>query len=64
MGNLTNDGNQTTYPESFCFKGAADEKKTFLLTLNVLISVASFLGNALMIAALPKVSSHGGAKGP
>ena len=57
MGNLTSDGNQTTYPESFCFIGAVDKRKTFLLTLNVLISVAAFLGNALMIAALPKVSS-------
>ena len=57
MGNLTDDGNQTVYPESFCFKGAVDERKTLFLTINVLISVAAFLGNALIIAALPKVSS-------
>ena len=59
MANLTNDGNQTTYQESFCYKGVLDEmhQKQFLLTLNTLISVTAFLGNALMISALPKVST-------
>ena len=57
MANLTNDGNETTFAESFCYKGVVDEEKTFILTLNILISVAAFLGNALIIAALPKMSS-------
>ena len=56
MANL-NDGNETTYIEYFCDKRAVDEEKTFLLTLNILISVAAFLENALIVAALPKVSS-------
>ena len=57
MANLTNDGNETTYAESFCYKGVEDEKKTFILTLNILIAVAAFQGNVLIVAALPKVSS-------
>ena len=57
MANLTNDGNETTFAESFCYKGVVDEKKTFILTLNIFISVAALLGNALIVAALPKVSS-------
>ena len=59
MANLTNDGDQTTNEESFCYKGVLDEihQKLFLLTLNILISVTAFLGNALIISALPKVST-------
>ena len=59
MANLTNDGNNTTYDEFFCDKGVVDgtHKKTFFLTLNILISVAAFLGNALIFAALSKVTS-------
>ena len=59
MANLTNDGNNTTYDEFICDKGVVDGtyKKTFFLTLNILISVAAFLGNALIFSALSKVTS-------
>ena len=59
MANLTNDGNQTTFQEFYYCYGVVDGKyqQVFLLTLNILISVAAFLGNALIIVALPKVSS-------
>ena len=58
MANSTNDGNQTTYEEFYCY-GVLNgiHQQAFILTLNILISVAAFLGNALIIAALPKVSS-------
>ena len=58
MANLTNDENQTTYQEFYCYGGLiVIHQRAFLLTLNILISVTAFLGNALIIAALPKVSS-------
>jgi len=58
MANLTSDGNQTTYEEFFCY-GVVNgiHQQAFLLALNILISMTAFLGNALIIAALPKVSS-------
>ena len=56
MANLTRNGNQTTHEESCCYKEALDgiHKKTFILTLNILILVTAFLGNALTIAGLLK----------
>ena len=59
MANLTNDGNQTTFREFYYCYGVVNGayQQVFLLTLNILISVTAFLGNALIIAALPKVSS-------
>ena len=58
MANLTNDGNQTNYQEFYCHGGINGiHQQASILTLNILISVAAFLGNALIIAALPKVSS-------
>ena len=57
MANFTNDGNQTTYQEFYCYGGVDGIHEVFILTLNILISVAAFLGNALIIAALPKMSS-------
>ena len=59
MANLSNVQNGTTNQESFCYKGTLDGKqpKMLLLTLNIVISVTAFLGNALIIFALPKVST-------
>ena len=58
MANLTNDGNQSNYQEFYCHEGIKGiHQRAFVLTLNILISVAAFQGNALIIAALPKVSS-------
>ena len=58
MANLTEDGNQTTSQEFSCSSGLNGiYQKAFILTLNVVISVAAFLGNVLIMAALPKVSS-------
>ena len=58
MANVTNDGNQTIYEEFYCYEVVNGiHQQAFILTLNILISVAAFLGNALIIAALPKVSS-------
>jgi len=57
MGNLTNDGNQTNYDEFYCYRGENGIYQQTLLTLNILISVTAFLGNALIFAALPMVTS-------
>ena len=58
MANLTNDESQTTYEEFYCYGGVNGiHQQAFILNLNILISVTAFLGNALIIAALPKVSS-------
>ena len=58
MANLTRDENQTTYQEFYCYGGVEGiHQQAFLLILNILISAAALLGNALIIAALPKVSS-------
>ena len=56
MANLTRDGNQTTHEEFCCYKEALDgiHKKPFILTLNILMLVTAFLGNALTIAGLLK----------
>ena len=57
MANFTKDGDQTTTQEYLCTTGLGIHQKTFLLTLNIPISIMTFLGNALIIVALTKVSS-------
>ena len=58
MANFTNLGNRTTYEEFYCYVGVdGKHQQAFILTLSIIISVTAFLGNALIIAALPKVSS-------
>ena len=57
MGNLTNDGNQTNYDEFYCYGGENGIYQQTFVTLIILISLTAFLGNALIFAALPKVTS-------
>ena len=58
MANFTNHGNRTTYAEFYCYGGVyGKHQQALILTLSIIISVTAFLGNALIIAALPKVSS-------
>ena len=57
MVNLTNYGNHTPIQEYFCPAGLKTHHKIFILTLNIPLSSIAFLGNALIIAALQKVSS-------
>jgi len=58
MANFTNHGNRTTYEEFYCYgKVDGEHQQAFIITLSIIISVTAFLGNALIIVALPKVSS-------
>jgi len=58
MANLTEDGNRTTHEKLYCSVGISGMQQSILLsTLNILISITAFLGNALIIIALQKVSS-------
>ena len=57
MVNLTNNGNNTTIQDYFCPAGLEARQKIFILTLNIPLSIMAFLGNALIIAALQKVST-------
>ena len=56
--NLTEHGNYTTHETVYCSVGInGAQEGIFLSTLNILISITAFLGNALVIAALQRVSS-------
>ena len=58
MVNLTEDGNYTTHETFYCSVGISGAQEgIFISTLNILISITAFLGNALIIVALQKVSS-------
>ena len=57
MANFTKDGDQTITQENLCTTGLGIHQKIFLLTLNIPISIITFLGNALIIVALTRVSS-------
>ena len=58
MANLTEDGNHTTHETFHCSVAISGRQQSiFLSTLNILISIAAFLWNALIILALRKVSS-------
>ena len=58
MVNLTEDGNYTTHETFYCSLGIIGAQEgIFLSTLNILISITTFLGNSLIILALQKVSS-------
>ena len=57
MANFTKHGDQTSTQEYLCTTGLGIHQKRFLLTLNIPISIMTVLGNALIIAALTKVSS-------
>ena len=58
MSNLTEDGNYTTDETFYCSLGISGKQEIiYLSTLNILISITAFLGNALIIVALQKVSS-------
>ena len=58
MVNLTEDGNHTTVQDLVCkphFSGT--NQNIIVSTLNALLAFTAFLGNVLIIVALPKVSS-------
>ena len=58
MVNLTEDGNHTTTQDIVCkphFNGRY--QKIIVSTLDALLAITAFLGNALIVVALPKVSS-------
>ena len=58
MANFTNHGNRTTYEDIYCSRGLDGKlQQAFILPLNIVISVTAILGNALIMGALPKVSS-------
>lgn len=58
MVNLTEDGNYKTHETFYCSVGIIGAQEgIFLSTLNILISITTFLGNSLIILALQKVSS-------
>lgn len=58
MANLTEYGNHTTHGTFYCFVGISGMKQTiFLSALNFLTFISAFLGNAMIIVALQKVSS-------
>ena len=58
MQNLTEISNQTTTAELFC-SSTPTEPKTKIITsaINIPLCITAFLGNLLIIAVLPKVSS-------
>ena len=49
--------NQTSTREYLCTTGLGIHQKIFLVTINIPLSIVTFLGNALIIVALTKVSS-------
>ena len=58
MANLTDNGNHTTHEAFYCSVAiSGTQQSTFLSTLNILISITAFFGNALIIVALRQVSS-------
>ena len=57
MENLTKEGNHTITQEYFCTIGLGVDQKIVISALNIPQSIAAFLGNALIIVALQKVSS-------
>ncbi|XP_078343448.1 trace amine-associated receptor 9-like [Oculina patagonica] len=57
MAEFTEDGNHTSTQAFFCSGLYRIHLNIFLLTLNILISITAFLGNVLIIVALPKVTS-------
>lgn len=58
MESATEKGNQTSTQEIFCTAGLhGTQQKIFISAVNILLSITAFLGNALIIAALQKVSS-------
>ena len=60
MANQTEDGNSTSIQDLVCKTFAAHRippARKFILALNILTSITAFLGNALIIVALRKVSS-------
>ena len=56
MANLTKEGNYTIAQEYFCAIGLGIHQKIVISALNIPQSISAFLGNALIIAALQKVS--------
>lgn len=56
-GNFTNERNLASIQDLFCVPGFNGHLQTFLSALNILLSATAFLQNALIIAALKKVSS-------
>ncbi|KAL9960391.1 hypothetical protein ACROYT_G033842 [Oculina patagonica] len=58
MANFTDDGNHITTGELFCKTDFNEQhNKIFILALNIPLSITAFVGNILIIVALPKVSS-------
>ena len=58
MVNLTEDGNHTSIRDFVCTPHFNGRYQTIIVsTLNALLAITAFLGNALIIAVLPKVSS-------
>lgn len=57
MANLTKEGNHTITQEYFCTVGLGIHQMIIISALNIPQSITAFLGNALIIAALQRVSS-------
>ena len=58
MQNLTEISNQTTTAELFCSLTPTEQKtKIIISAINIPLCITAFLGNLLIIAVLPKVSS-------
>ena len=57
MTNATKDGNHAITQQYFCTIGLGIHQKTVISALNIPQSISAFLGNALIIVALQKVSS-------
>ena len=58
MLNLTEIINQTTIGHFYCFTALIETKpKIIFSAINILLSITAFLGNVLIIAVFPKVSS-------
>ena len=58
--NISGDGKQKTFEQLMCSGGLTagiHGQLTFILVLNIFLSIAAFLGNALILAALHKESS-------
>ena len=57
MANVTKERNHTITQEYFCTVGLGIDQKIVISALNIPQSISAFLGNALIIVALQKVSS-------
>ena len=57
MENVTENGNHTTFNDTFCSSYLTSVHKRILLPINLFISITAFAGNVLIIIALQKVSS-------